>query len=148
MTGGLNNAGVEAVARAIAPPILWEFDAWRLDRPVPWDKICVKDQTKLREIARAAIDALTAISPITTGVSEAWQPIETAPKDGTKIDVWTRDGERWPEVWWSVKKSDWMHWWLGDFDSMGETRLGERLTHWRPLPEPPAMERARLAEQS
>lgn len=45
---------IEVTARAIAPKIMWEFDGWRLDKPVPWDGIGKNDQETLREIARIA----------------------------------------------------------------------------------------------
>ena len=59
-----------------------------------------------------------------------WQPIETAPKDRTPVLLWDLvvgvlvarwDGAAWPHYW----------------DS--ETIPGQdELTHWRPLPPPPA----------
>lgn len=94
-----------------------------------------------------------------------WQPIETAPKDGTKIDVWVRDfsiGEagvvtfqdvgRVTEVYWgeevyhyfgdtgTKREPDerWVYW-----DCPHHARLevgGRRATHWMPLPAPPAAE--------
>jgi len=48
----------EAVARSIAPIIMWEFDGWPLKEAVDWEKISPKDQAKLCEIARAAIAAM------------------------------------------------------------------------------------------
>ena len=75
-----------------------------------------------------------------------WQPIETAPKDGTKILVWA-DGYEWPEV---VLYEDYPP---ADQEEIGERgfwRYAEDLmadatescdddewTHWQPLPEPP-----------
>lgn len=79
-----------------------------------------------------------------------WQPIETAPKDGTVIDVW-RDGMRdtvsWgfpphecgeagsycDSDWHSLKEPGWVCSTFGEF-------LGcehDPFTHWMPLPPPP-----------
>ena len=70
-----------------------------------------------------------------------WQPIETAPKDGTRVDLWGRNllhfqkrGERnvnvaWGPVtdWFGGKRDDWQH-------GRGE---GYQPTHWMPIPPPP-----------
>ena len=62
-----------------------------------------------------------------------WQPIETAPKDGTQILIWdgnVRIVAEWGDVpgdlrmgWWATNKSY--------LDSPYEP------THWAPIPEPP-----------
>ena len=74
-----------------------------------------------------------------------WQPIETAPKDGTAFMAWAK-GYEWPEV---------VKWFDYDADTaveVGEpgylhyaeellqnvTDSPENLTHWMPLPAPPA----------
>ena len=63
-----------------------------------------------------------------------WQPIETAPKDGTKILG------AWPQLrkhkWWTIQPiffyyGAWIHGWDEDED------LALHPTHWMPLPEPP-----------
>lgn len=63
-----------------------------------------------------------------------WQPIETAPKDGTKILG------AWPQLrkhkWWTIQPiffycGNWIHGWDEDED------LALHPTHWMPLPEPP-----------
>ena len=82
---------------------------------------------------------------------ERWQPIETAPKDGTVIDVW-REAYR-ETVYWGLPPhecgemghlcdSDWHGlkqpgWVCATF---GEFIGGEHdpFTHWRPLPTGPA----------
>ena len=74
-----------------------------------------------------------------------WQPIETAPKDATKILVYDRIGQ-------TIFAAEWVHsLWMADKDHLevdcngycyggrvSDTRNQERdVTHWMPLPEPP-----------
>lgn len=67
-----------------------------------------------------------------------WQPIETAPKDGTEIiafgfsrgdygydDEYTWTGVRWGRQGWATTKPT------------GRYFIGFAPTHWTPLPEPP-----------
>ena len=61
-----------------------------------------------------------------------WQPIETAPKDGTRIlVVWLGQVEiaTWAD---DVPHPSWQEWPDGDFDTGGEVTL------WMPLPDPPS----------
>jgi hypothetical protein len=63
-----------------------------------------------------------------------WQPIETAPKDGTRILIASKEG---------VASASWsccIHWDpAGDWSDSDEyaTPAGHEITHWMPLPEPP-----------
>lgn len=60
-----------------------------------------------------------------------WQPIETAPKDGTAILVWT--GRRCTCANWSNRQfKRWNNGWDHDRNGFIDP------THWMPLPEPPA----------
>lgn len=67
-----------------------------------------------------------------------WQPIETAPKDGTKVDIVAKvwlpafdrfEYERFPDCWWTAgdsmvnRRAHWMN--VSD---------GWRPTHWMPRP--------------
>lgn len=83
--------------------------------------------------------------------ADEWRPIETAPRDGTAIDVWRPEGGRdtvfWgfphhecgemgrlcDSDWHSIKKPGWV------CNTFGEFIGGKHapFTHWRPLPEPP-----------
>jgi hypothetical protein len=83
---------------------------------------------------------------------DAWQPIETAPRDGTYVDLWEvardrRHGKRIADVRWDRKRSfnggigrvaqpdAWCHRHGGQVWFSGYA-----VTHWRPLPPPPALE--------
>jgi hypothetical protein len=64
-----------------------------------------------------------------------WQPIETAPRDGTEILVWG-GGHDVASVWWQDGDED--VWFNGD--------VIVHPTHWMPLPKPPAPIDAKLKE--
>lgn len=68
-----------------------------------------------------------------------WQPIETAPKDGTLIDLWL-DGERAPACrFWSYDgHSYWEQAYAEATDCFAPLYDAEP-THWMPIPEPPAL---------
>lgn len=66
-----------------------------------------------------------------------WQPISTAPKDGTRIIIGTKviDGSKGRVFFhWFYECGEW-----GDTDDVAEDVLydGEFISHWMPLPEPP-----------
>ena len=71
-----------------------------------------------------------------------WQPIETAPKNGTIIDVWLGDcdesdrkfycsGETRRSPGWAWANNKWRPW--GGLNSATFVKP----THWMPLPDPP-----------
>ena len=82
-----------------------------------------------------------------------WQPIETAPKDGTEILVWRSDCgillARWDapenflsdreceELGESAEQYDWLY---ADFVAGGRMEGAEAPTHWQPLPDGPNKE--------
>lgn len=70
-----------------------------------------------------------------------WRPIETAPKDGTKILVFTVHGD--------IELSEWYEIWWDDYEPEGELfRKVRKLSGsgwnsnmpvlWHPLPNPPS----------
>lgn len=84
-----------------------------------------------REVAIEAIQSALLPSSGPEGVEGKWQPIETAPKDGTKVDVWVRPHDangnpaRITGVWfrdgkWKRRLAGWEH----DVDARGVP------THW------------------
>lgn len=64
-----------------------------------------------------------------------WQPIETAPRDGTRILAWIPcDDEKHEIMWMDVSINGWDRWhyaggWIPAFC--------QQPTHWQPLPGPP-----------
>lgn len=69
----------------------------------------------------------------------AWQPFETAPKDGTVIDLWIphlnsqRETDcRFTNAVWS--SGEWVDFWSGDLIS---DLFIDKPTHWMPIPEGP-----------
>lgn len=71
-----------------------------------------------------------------------WQPIETAPKDGTEILTCSFEVTQKPDgsslIWYDCEVVHWVDyeerggWWNGDV-----IRYPDSPTHWMPLPEPP-----------
>ena len=65
-----------------------------------------------------------------------WQPIETAPKDGTMVDLWVTafHGKncRLTDMWWSESTG-----WRGGRRSEFNEAMAKRATYWMPLPPPP-----------
>ena len=82
-----------------------------------------------------------------------WKPIESAPKDGTPLDVWIErlnlkknvSGSREVGVYWRPDEKDeptfaggkWMMPSTGLCDSYPAESATSRVTHWMPLPQPP-----------
>jgi hypothetical protein len=64
--------------------------------------------------------------------SDAWQPIETAPKDGTWILGWAQSDSTPYRVSWGRNHNGSMTWCTSSFSF-----VGGYITHWMPLPAPP-----------
>jgi hypothetical protein len=66
-----------------------------------------------------------------------WQPIETAPKVGSVIDLWcVKDDRSWrlTNAFWSPMWKDWR-------TSRGEVVAADVPTHWMQVPDPPRGEK-------
>jgi len=61
-----------------------------------------------------------------------WQPIETAPKDGTVILVYDETIGVFSANWWEIKNA-----WFAE----SATVMSKKATHWMPLPELPKQEK-------
>jgi hypothetical protein len=67
-----------------------------------------------------------------------WSDIATAPRDGSKIDVWVSGDGRYPDTW--REKDRWVYWGPDQLGSVGVVRVCEnqsRVTHWMPRPAEP-----------
>ncbi len=63
-----------------------------------------------------------------------WQPISTAPKDGTEVLVYRKDAGIFMASFREAADEDGECYW---FSISGEDLTGDLPTHWMPLPEPP-----------
>lgn len=73
-------------------------------------------------------DASAAIAAW-NGRASPWMPIETAPRDGTRIHIINDRGQfivEWEDDWWRVENG-----------KMYASLRGDEPTHWQPLPQPP-----------
>lgn len=61
-----------------------------------------------------------------------WQPIETAPRDGTRVLVYFARGGTMGLAYYSESAVDGFNW----FDDADDAACGHP-TYWMPLPEPP-----------
>ncbi len=63
-----------------------------------------------------------------------WRPIDSAPRDGSFIDLWEKTSGRRPNCFWSDGDGLWGR----KLDStLIKWQLGCYFTHWMPIPAPP-----------
>lgn len=67
----------------------------------------------------------------------SWQPIETAPRDGSWIDLWAKGYGRKPKMCWQFVQREKVEGWTDDFHGFGALYAEQQFTHWMPLPPPP-----------
>ncbi|MGJ7039197.1 hypothetical protein J2Y63_002452 [Shinella sp. BE166] len=143
--------GMKYVACSTTPPGAW---AWWLDS-APETRAVHPSEEAAKASAQQDYEtrirsALVDNSHASEAVVETWQPIETAPKDGTPIDLWgvnhlhpAKTGRRatnvtWGRIrdWMGNERDDWQHGQTEDFEP----------THWMRFPAPPALSSLRPAE--
>lgn len=100
---------------------------------------CVYDEF----MAKAATAPPSPASAV-LAILDAWQPIETAPRDETPVDLWScKEGKRYADCRWRwVPELGRPYWFARTGGRMWNVGTDEHFTHWRPLPEPPAEIRA------
>lgn len=70
--------------------------------------------------------------------ADQWQPISTAPKDGTCVLLFLRDeGFATLAYWRKDDPGDEFDWWLPAMDEWLCDGVVHEATHWMPLPKPP-----------
>lgn len=140
-------AGFKLVPIEPLPEMLGAF--WRVknghhyhDEPAPTDR---SDYAAYRAMLSASPTPPAPAAP--AGMVEGWQPISTAPKDGTKVDLWIvdQDGEGWrmPDAAWHGEWIDNQIYESGPCERSDKNTVTgepyfERATHWMPVPTAPA----------
>ena len=67
-----------------------------------------------------------------------WQDISTAPRDGTRVDLWSSKGWRYPDARFDVTDyGDPEAYGWTDANHHGSIEEGGPYTHWQPMPAPP-----------
>lgn len=111
-----------------------------LIKPIPeWlrEDAKILEQRKLFAEAKNCVRAADEIERL-RALTE-WQPIETAPKDGTDILVYQTDVSE-PSMTVCAFDEDWSNdgWWTCCDGKNADIPLrGPEPTHWQPLPSPP-----------
>lgn len=135
---------------AAAPPVQQEPVAWQMRFPD-------RDDKDWYECGKDVFDAVQATGEFVADRAEArplyahplpseggWQPIETAPKDGTIIDVWLGNASESDVDFYctaGTRRSPGWSWKQGKFRPLGGLKVAmptfEVPTHWMPLPKAP-----------
>ena len=85
-----------------------------------------------------AITAWNTRADVSAPDNNGWQPIETAPRDGTPI-LSCVEGDPEPVIAWWDKWEYGCYWkTLNEYYAMDRGRIP---THWMPLPQPPALDK-------
>ena len=142
---GFRDGVASAAASAGSEPVahLWQHSETGRTRIVMPDMI-VDDDASWQVVGPLCLGAAPP-----TAQAEGWMPIETAPKDGTAIDLWRVGGGREPCAVWGLPPhccgemgrlcdSDWHDYqqgWVTDW--FDEPEPDSEFTHWTLLPPPP-----------
>jgi len=98
-------------------------------------------RTGLVQAIAKAVHAVQAAQPVAPAARSGWQPIETAPRDGSMVLVndttpgWTP----WVAAHY-LDGDEWQGWVYDDSVGADNNPLGPRPTHWMPLPAAPKAE--------
>lgn len=72
-------------------------------------------------------------------MSDKWMTIDSAPKDGTTVDLWTNDSERVCDAYWLTDTTPpgWYAPYMDYLDTGPVECDTTKATHWMPLPPAP-----------
>lgn len=116
--------------------------AWDRRTPTPVTEDVGEAEALVETLWSAILDGV----PASRSREDEWRPIETAPKDGSNIDLWVvfpahddveERAERYPDSHWSTKYGDWR---ISGF-TLNQYAARPYATHWRPLPAAPTTKR-------
>lgn len=88
-----------------------------------------------RDLLRHALAlAMDSLSP-SEEVGPSWQPIETAPKSGSLVFLFSE------KIWVGAYDAEWDNpiWWGYDLSGKARNSNYKQPTHWRPIFDPPVM---------
>lgn len=103
------------------------------------DKIAEIEKRRIVAVTLMGLDlenmsSWEAADAILSALGQGWQDISSAPKDGTRIDVWVPGIiERSPNTFWNKREGVWE-------SHTGLYFTDPAPTHWMPLPSPPTQE--------
>jgi len=115
------------------PEIDWEKVARSRLTSLVWEALPDHWQHGEIEAAKAAVAEYLRQA----GKEEEWQPIETAPKDGTVIDLWVPASTIYKAHRFHSAKWDEAKGWVMDKINVRVFEIVETATHWKHLPKPP-----------
>lgn len=69
-----------------------------------------------------------------------WKPIDTAPKDGSFVDLWHKSGTRYANCRWFTNSLGYTCWHIQPGGRAYNAGPDTEYTHWMPLPSPPQRE--------
>lgn len=88
--------------------------------------------------------AIRSLSSKTPEVEDGWRDIKTAPRDGTRVDLWLPTAKRFAygffyDDHYRTKSKPRPYWRTDSEDLFGVAwQRANQPTHWRPLPPPPS----------
>ncbi len=113
-----------------------DFDIYieckRMHTPRTCEQMSRVDNVIVIQGMKAAITFLHLVEILTS--YEEWQPISTAPKDGTVIDLWA-ENQRLANCTWCEDSSSWKQQYSENPGTLFPINLDP--THWMPVPEAP-----------